>query len=460
MKRNVKQIARRIATFGLAAIMLAGCGNSAASGSNGGAESGDGATELTFMDVCPSAAREEYFISVFESFEKETGIHVTYESVPWDNAVDKLTVMGTSDELPDVMTLFSSWMGQFTSAGWAIPIDDYIAETRDEYNEYVQNVIFATEEEKFGALYTVPDGINTKGVYVRKDWAEEAGIDLSQYEDGWTYEEYWSLIEALTDPEQNHYGMAFRGGRNGIDPFLFYYETFNKGYAYSEDGVSILLNDDAAEKFEKFCSPYLKGYAPADSINWSYSEMVDNFVGGLCGTFWNDSEVAAILLEEMDESQWTVLPVPRSDVDGKMYNYANASYAYGISDDCENPDAAWQLIEYLSNPENNMQYCLMNGFVPVKSDVGDDPNYGEGGVYNIFVKELDDPDTVCPCSWGAFDYTDLSQGTFHEEMQKYLLGEKTAQQVMTELGEEVTERMQTYLKDNEGSTIETPKSVN
>lgn len=105
--------------------------------------------------------------------------------------------------------------------------------------------------------------------------------------------------------------------RNGIDPFLFYYETFNKGYAYSEDGVSILLNDDAAEKFEKFCSPYLKGYAPADSINWSYSEMVDNFVGGLCGTFWNDSEVAAILLEEMDESQWTVLPVPRSDVDEK-----------------------------------------------------------------------------------------------------------------------------------------------
>ena len=58
MKRNVKQIARRIATFGLAASMLAGCGNSAASGSNGGAESGDGATELTFMDVCPSAARE------------------------------------------------------------------------------------------------------------------------------------------------------------------------------------------------------------------------------------------------------------------------------------------------------------------------------------------------------------------------------------------------------------------
>ena len=180
MKRNVKQIARRIATFGLAAIMLAGCGNSAASGSNGGAESGDGATELTFMDVCPSAAREEYFTSVFESFEKETGIHVTYESVPWDNAVDKLTVMGTSDELPDVMTLFSSWMGQFTSAGWAIPIDDYIAETRDEYNEYVQNVIFATEEEKFGALYTVPDGINTKGVYVRKDWAEEAGIDFGE----------------------------------------------------------------------------------------------------------------------------------------------------------------------------------------------------------------------------------------------------------------------------------------
>ncbi|WP_455436199.1 hypothetical protein [Hungatella hathewayi] len=66
---------------------------------------------------------------------------------------------------------------------------------------------------------------------------------------------------------------------------------------------------------------------------------------------------------------------------------------------------------------------------------------------------------MLPAYWGAFDYTDLQQSTFHEEMQKYLLGERSAEEVMTKLGTELTERMKKYLEENPGVLVESPRSM-
>lgn len=448
---------------GLSALMsvsvLFGCGakteGEGASANSGSSEKSE-TTELRFLDVNPSELRQEYYEDAFARFEEETGIKAIYESVPWDDAANRLTVMGTSNTLPDVMSVNESWRGQFIPAGWIIPLDDYIDPVRDDFNEFIKNIIFVSEEEQYGGLYTVPDGIMVKGVYVRKDWCEEIGYELNP---DWTYSDYFDLIEKLTDPEKNRYGIAFRGARNGLDPFLFYFESLKGGQLYDDEGNCYFLDDDAPEIFEKFCDTYKKGYAPQDAINWGFAEMVDNFQGGLVGTLMNDSEVAATLKENMDDSQWTVLPIPKSDTDGKIYNSTSCSYSYAISDDCKDPDAAWKLIEFLSRPDNNMEYCRAVGMLPVKKDVGDDPDFSEGGIYAAFVAQLNDPDMVKPAYWGPFDYTDLQQATFHEEMQKYLLDQKSAKEVLTGYGEELTARMKTYLEEHPGTSVEKARSM-
>ena len=42
----------------------------------------DDQVTLRFIDVSPSAQRQEYYENAFAKFEEETGIAVTYESVP------------------------------------------------------------------------------------------------------------------------------------------------------------------------------------------------------------------------------------------------------------------------------------------------------------------------------------------------------------------------------------------
>ncbi len=415
------------------------------------------AEPIRFLDVSPSPARQEYFETTFAAFEAETGIEVMYESVPWDDAANRLTVLGASGQLPDVMNVWAGWLGQFTSAGWVAPLDDYIGDSRSEFTDLITNVIWKSEQELYGATYTVPDGVMVKGVFVREDWAKEAGYELDP-DAGWTYEEYFEFVEAMTDEEQRRYGTSYRGARGAFDPIMVHLQGYTGGRMYDDEGNILIDSPEALEAFERWTGLYLDGHAPQDSVNWGFTEMVDNFTGGLTATLINDSEVAPTCEANMQPEQWTVMPMPTSP-DGKIYNTVNSPYSYSISEQSTNKDAAWQLIEFLTRPEINIEYCKMSGLIPVKKDVADDPTYGEDGPYSAFVKQLQNPNLVVPTSFGPFDYTDMHQGMMHEEVQKYLLGQQDSETSLTNITNELEARMIAYLAENEGAMVETPKAI-
>ncbi len=414
--------------------------------------------ELRFIDVSPSPTRQVYFTDTFAKFTGETGINVVYESVPWDDAANKLTVLGASGQLPDVMTTWAGWLGQFTEANWIEPLAPYIGDTSDEYAATVTNLVWKSEKQLYGNIYTVTDGMMVKGVFVRKDWAEEEGLALDPAK-GWTYSEYFDTVYALTDPDKNRYGTSFRGSRGAFDPLFVYLESLNGGSAYAADGSTLLADDKAVEAYQTWGDLYLKGAAPKDAINWGFVEMVDNFVGGLTGTLINDSEVAATCIDRMESAQWMVMPMPKSDKDGKIYNTVNSPYAYSISSTSQSKDKAWQLIQFLTKPENNIEYCKLTGLIPIKKAVGDDPFYGPNGPYAAFVQQLNDPDMVVPVAYGPFNYTDMHQGMMHEELQKFLLGKQSAKESLLNVMAELEKRMKTYLQENPGSTVEQPKGL-
>lgn len=413
-------------------------------------------TSIRFLDVSPSAARQEYYNSTFEKFEEETGIHVEYESVPWDDASTKISVMGTSGELPDVITTWTGWLGQFTEAEWIVPLDDYLAGREDEFSDIVVNITWAGEKQSYGHIYTMPDGYTVKGVFVRKDWCEEAGIELDP-DEGWTWDEYFDVCAKLTDPEKNRYGVTYRGAQGAFEPMLVYMDGLTGGRTYDDEGNILINTPEGLEYYKNWTNLYLNGYAPKDSINWGFTEMVDNFTGGLTGTIINDSEVAAMCEANMEDGTWMVMPIPTA-VDGKIYNMTNAPYAYTISSQSENQDAAWQLLDFLAESENNIEYCEMGGMIPIKKDAAEDPKFGEDGSMGVFIKQLNNPNLVVPATFGQFESTDISNGLMYEESQKYLLGQQSAEDALNNICTELEKRMKEYLVDNPGS-VEQPRSM-
>ena len=415
--------------------------------------------QLRFLDVNPSPARQEYYTKAFAQFKNETGISVVYESVPWDDAANKLTVLGASKDLPDIITTWAGWLGQFTEAGWLEPLAPYIGNTSGEYADTVTKLVWKAEKELYRDIYTVPDGMMVKGVFVRKDWAKEAGLNLDPKK-GWTYNDFFDTVKALTNPAKKRYGTSYRGARGAFDPLFVYLESFTGGRAYADDGEALFDTPECVEAYKKWCSSYLDGCAPKDAINWGFVEMVDNFCGGLTGTLINDSEVTPSCIASLKPDQWMVMPMPKSDKDGKIYNTVNSPYAYSIAANSKHKKAAWKLIEFLTRPDNNINYCKLTGLIPIKKAVGNDPYYGPNGPYAAFVQQLNDKDMVVPCAFGPFSLTDLHQGPMHEEIQKYLLGKQSAETSLKNVSNELERRMKTYLKENPGSKVEKPKGLN
>ena len=411
-------------------------------------------TSIRFMDVSPSEARENYYKDTFQKFQEETGIEVIYESVPWDDAANKLTVLGTAGQLPDVLTFTESWFGQFTEAEWLYPLDEYVEEHEDEYNEVVKGYTWEQQRQLYGHVYAVPDAFQVSGIYYRKDWAKEIGYEIPTGDD-WTWDAYLELIKALTDKEKNRYGNSFRGARGGFDCVQGYLQGITIGKMYDEEGNCLLNSPECVDAFAKWCDIYRDGYVPEDSVNWGFAEMVDNFASGLTGTLWNDSEVALTLSQKMSDDEWGVLPVPVCK-DGTRIIRTSNPYSYVVSSQTKNKEAAIELIDFLSRTDNNMQYCLQTGAIPVKADVGDDENYGEDGIYAPFVAQLNQQDAIFPTNYGPFDVTDLHQETLHVEMQKCLLGEQTEQETLDILSNELSSRMKKHLEENPGSKVPEP----
>ncbi|MCI1723061.1 MAG: sugar ABC transporter substrate-binding protein [Lachnospiraceae bacterium] len=433
----------------------------AASAAAGAVQNADGSwsqaykgTKLTFMDVAPGDVRTAYFQQLFKDFQKDTGIEVEYQSVPWDDAANKMTVLGSSGSLPDVMTVWSGWLGQYTEAGWVEPLTDYIGDSTSDYTDAVSKLIWASEKTRYGNIYTLPDGLMVKGIYVRKDWCEAAGIKLDPTK-AWTYDDYFDLVAKLTDASQNHYGASYRGARGALDPLWVYMQGYTGGATYDQDGKILMDSDDCLKAFTKWTDIYKNGYAPKDAINWGFTEMVDNFVGGLTGTLINDSEVAATLIAKMDDSQWMVMPMPTSEKDGKIYNTINAPYSYSMSATSKNKEAAWELMSYMTSSDKQADYCQKTGEIPIKKDASNIADYGADGHYGVFIQEMNDPTLAVPATYGAFDYTDLHQNLFHEEIQSYLLGDEDAATALKNICDALQEREDQYRKDNPDSQVET-----
>ena len=110
----------------------------------------------------------------------------------------------------------------------------------------------------------------------------------------------------------------------------------------------------------------------------------------------------------------------------------------------------------MSNAENNLNYCKIAGMVPIRNDVEDDPMFGQEGPYSGFIRQLDLDNLAFGTSYGAFDYADMHQGMMHLEIQKYLVGEQSAKDVLFNIGTELERRMKQYLKVHPGTKVEEP----
>ena len=93
---------------------------------------------------------------------------------------------------------------------------------------------------------------------------------------------------------------------------------------------------------------YKNGYAPKDSVNWGFNEIVAGFYSGTCAMLDQDPDALIAIAERMKPEDFGVAPMPKGP-DGKAF--PTIGYAgWSMFAASQNKDLAWKLIATLRRP--------------------------------------------------------------------------------------------------------------
>ncbi|MBP1995111.1 ABC transporter substrate-binding protein [Paenibacillus eucommiae] len=427
-----------------ALLIISACSSNSGKTKEGDKGNKNEKVEISFVDISPSPERTKYFNEIIAAFEQQNeNIKVKLETVPWDQAFNKLVTQGASKTLPDVVNMYPAWLSTFVPAGYLEPLSaQYDAwSNKDKLTSFVNTITMEEQQRKtFKEIYYMPDALMSSALFVRKDWLKEANLELPT-----TWDEVFTATEKLTDPSKNRYGWAYRGARAGFDQVMAYITATTGGETYEKDGTSVLLRPEVVDAFVRFTDIYKKGYAPKDSINWGYQEMVQGFTSGVTGILNQTTEVIATAKASLPDDSWTVIPYPKGE-DGKRYIGASATWGYSVAANSKHKEESWKFIEFLSSPENNKKYSETLTMIPIFKSTGDAASVGP---VQGFIDALDDPASYLVADLGLFpELGEFREGFMDAEIQKYLLGNQTAEQALQNLGNFLTKAQQKYMKEH------------
>ncbi len=352
---------------------------------------------ITMVESLTSAERTAIIRDIADKYEEEhPNITIEIVSPPTESADSKITQMLMNGTDCDIVESRDHTITSFVNNGWLAPLDDYL----DDWEDYdtLTEAAISTIYNK-GEAYMIPYGFLWRGLYARKDWFEEAGLEIPS-----SWQEIYDAGVALQDPDNSRYGFAFRGGNLGYayaDTVIWGYtgtdilENTDAGYYLADgDGATIFTLDETKEALEFYKSLYTD-CSPSDSIAWAFSEMVQGFVGGTCAMLIQDPEVISSCEEDMDDSEWTLVPFPTGPSGQAVF--PNGYAGWSMTSFTEHPDEVADFILYLSNPENNTYFCKNYATIPIHTTAAEDSFFSEGP-FSIYMTMSNDTDTYRTCT--------------------------------------------------------------
>lgn len=377
---------RSIATFLLAGVTAA----LAACGGNGEG----GARELTwFIQDQPGGALEE----IAANCEEQSGgrYTISFELLPTDasQAREQLVRrLGAEDETLDLIGMDIIWTGEFSNAGWILPVPE---EIRPAVTENVFDTVLETASFE-GEMVNVPLWSNTQLLWYREDlvpeppqtWdqmiamAEELGpqgtiqLQANRYEGLMVWANY--MIESAgTTILQAPKEIGLEQGPTELA--LSTMGRVSRSAAAATD-ITTSTEDSARLGFESGQSAFMLNYP------FVYPSAEENAPD----VFEN---LAAAQLPRVDPSIESAPPIGGINL--------------GVSAFSNSPELAFEAIECLVSPENQLLVAEMEGLPPVRSDLYDRPELRE--VYPGFADQIRSSiEDAAPRPSGSAAYQDIS----------------------------------------------------
>lgn len=229
-------------------------------------------------------------------WEEKTGNTINWVTLEENVLRERVTTdIATGGGQYDIMTIGSYEAPIWGAQGWLAPMDGIEGY---DYDDLIPSVRAGLTSE--GTLYALPFYAESSFTMYRTDLFEAAGLEMP---DQPTYEQIAEFAAALTDKENQQYGICLRG-KPGWGENMAFFGTLvntNGGIWYDESWTAQLDQQPWRDALDYYLN-VMNEYGPPGATSNGFNENQALFQTGRCA-IWIDATSAAGRVFDPNESQ-------------------------------------------------------------------------------------------------------------------------------------------------------------
>jgi multiple sugar transport system substrate-binding protein len=321
---------------------------------------GDNDTNITIWAM---GAEAEYLNKLIPKFEKSNpGIKISVQQIPWTAAQEKLITAFASDNTPDICQLGNTWVPQFASLNAIEPLDSLLNKSGTINKENYFEGIWDTNIIE-GKLFGIPWYIDTRVLFYRKDVIEKAGYSSPPK----TWEELTDLSEKIKTLHGDSKKYSIYLPTNEWAPFIIFGMQAGSELLAQNSTYGNFAGENFKRAFNFIINFHKNKLAPIgiSEVTNVYQAFKDEYFSIYISGPWNINEFKKWMTGDLKD-KWMTAPLPGPDKDTPGISLAGGS-SLVIFKNSKHKNEVWKFIEYLSEPETQIEfYKLLNDLPAVK----------------------------------------------------------------------------------------------
>ncbi|MFF0232982.1 extracellular solute-binding protein [Micromonospora sp. NPDC005252] len=353
----------------LAAASLTACGGS-------GDDSAASPKTLTYWASNQGASLEAdktILQPELDKFEKQSGIKVNVEVVPWSDLLNRLLAAAASGKGPDVVNIGNTWSASLQATGALVEFDDAALQAVGGKDRIVPAALAAA-----GAPGKPPAAVPlysmAYSLYYNKKSFADAGITAPPT----TWEQLaesgkklstggkWGLaIEGANPSENAHHAFTFSQQYGGE-----WFDSAGKPTFDTPQNVSAIKRYIDFMAADKITNP--------SNAEYAQNQSVSDFANGKAAMLLWQSAGSNLKTQNMPADAYGVAPVPflaSPPAGGKKVNSMVAGINMAVFKHTKNKDGALSFVKFMTSDEEQTLLNKTYGSLPAVKTAGADPAF-------------------------------------------------------------------------------------
>ncbi|MFE4851114.1 ABC transporter substrate-binding protein, partial [Streptomyces sp. NPDC056689] len=296
-----------------------------------------------------------------DKFEKQTGIKVKLEVVPWSDLLTRILTATTSGEGPDVLNIGNTWSSSLQATGALLPWDQKNFDKVGGKDRFVESALGSTGAQGKDPA-AVPLYSMAYALYYNKAMFKEAGITEAPK----TWDEL--TADGAKISKGGKWGLGAEGSNlsNNIHQ-VFVLAKQHGGDFFTADGKADFTNDAAVAAVKQYVDMMAtnKIIAPGNA-EYAKNQSLSDFSKGKTAMVLWQAAATTFKSQGMQDDEWGVAPVPvqsGAPGAGKATNSMVAGINLAVFKNTKNIDGSLKFVKFMTSDAEQKLLCKTYGSI-------------------------------------------------------------------------------------------------